>query len=424
MFMSTAGQFGFGTTAPAHAVDVVGNVRASRSMLADTVASNTLSVSNVVTVGSLTAGGATCNTLSVANGANVTGNLRGATILAMNNQVNNQMICLYNNEANLSSTSTNFAGFGIGSNTLRYQVGDTKYHSWYAGNLQVANLSSTQLSVPGAIAAATLSATGALSVAGGSTLAGTSTGALVCNGFQAQVGNAVPILLAGPGANGAQLITDFSTFPVLYGNTGNGSVPTVRLQVTDTGAVTGPYTGVMNLQQSLANATSMASRLFMDANGQFGIGTTVPGQTVDVVGNVRASGNISSAGAVFGAVTAANLAITNTFNIPSLSTGNVSANNLSVSNAFSISALSTGTVNAANVNVTAALTTANASCNNVTVSNSATVTANLYAGNLNTGTFINACVPTGDPGDLISKVYGTADRYGRRDSTPWGGRAW
>ena len=412
MFMSTAGQFGFGTTAPAHAVDVVGNVRASRSMLADTVASNTLSVSNVVTVGSLTAGGATCNTLSVANGANVTGNLRGATILAMNNQVNNQMICLYNNEANLSSTSTNFAGFGIGSNTLRYQVGDTKYHSWYAGNLQVANLSSTQLSVPGAIAAATLSATGALSVAGGSTLAGTSTGALVCNGFQAQVGNAVPVLFAGPGANGAQLITDFSTFPVLYGNTGNGSVPTVRLQVTDTGAVTGPYTGVMNLQQSLANATAMASRLFMDANGQFGIGTTVPGQTVDVVGNVRASGNITSAGAVFGAVTAANLAITNTFNIPSLSTGNVSANNLSVSNAFSISALSTGTVNAVNVNVTTALTTANASCNNVTVSNSATVTANLYAGNLNTGTFINACVPTGDPGDLITKVYGAADRYG------------
>ena len=141
----------------------------------------------------------------------------------------------------------------------------------------------------------------------------------------------MPILFAGPGANGAQLITDFSTFPVTYGGSGNGVVPTVRLQVTDTGATSGPYTGVMNLQQCLANATTMASRLYMNANGQFGLGTITPAHVIDAVGNIRASGTLLAPAAVVDTATSNNLTIINYANV----NGALTATSASVAGAVS-----------------------------------------------------------------------------------------
>ena len=224
----------------------------------------------------------TANALTVTNGATVTGPLTSGALTAASVSTTGNVTA-----ANLNATNSVVATGTVSGATV------TSTGNVNAGRLVVSgNAQSNNLQVSNAAAVTGAVTAGSLSVTGGSTLAGTSTGALVCNGFQAQVGNAVPILFAGPGANGAQLITDFSTFPVLYGNSGNGSVPTVRLQVTDTGATTGPYTGVMNLQQCLANATSMASRVFMNASGQIGLGTTTPAYTLDVNGGVRMNGQL------------------------------------------------------------------------------------------------------------------------------------
>ena len=321
------------------------------------LSANVLMVSNTASVtGTLSA-----NALTVSNSASVTGTLTSGALSTTGNVTAGRAIV----SGNLSAASAALAGgltatgaiVGSGCQATGYtappsqgaylawnrsstgvsafvnqQGGGTGGYEWInynsAGNITAVpatlsaagDLSALRSVATGNVTASNVAVAGALSVTGGSTLAGTSTGALVCNGFQAQVGNAVPILFAGPGANGAQLITDFSTFPVTYGGSGNGVVPTVRLQVTDTGATTGPYTGVMNLQQCLANATSMASRVFMNASGQIGFGTTTPttGYIVDIAGGLRTTGTnfqqASTAGYYLGSALSANNAGFITFN--------------------------------------------------------------------------------------------------------------
>lgn len=74
----------------------------------------------------------------------------------MNQQNQNQVICLYTNDTSLSSTSANYYGFGLNSYTLRYQVpvGSGFYHTWYAGTNQVMQLNSSgQLSATSTVTA-------------------------------------------------------------------------------------------------------------------------------------------------------------------------------------------------------------------------------------------------------------------------------
>ena len=76
-------------------------------------------------------------TVDVAGGARVGG------ILNFNNQLQNQVLSLYNNTDGANSASTSFYGFGINNGTLRYQVPGGQAHTWYSGSTIIANLTTS-----------------------------------------------------------------------------------------------------------------------------------------------------------------------------------------------------------------------------------------------------------------------------------------
>lgn len=65
-----------------------------------------------------------------------------------NNQIQNQVLCLYTNDGVPSSISTNYFGLGINNGTLRYQAANiTDRHAWYASTTQLMTLSPSGMAV-------------------------------------------------------------------------------------------------------------------------------------------------------------------------------------------------------------------------------------------------------------------------------------
>ena len=120
MRITIAGNVGIGTPTPGYLLDVNGSARVTSS----------------VGVGATPQSNAGC--VSV-----------GGT-LWFNNQIQNQMLCLYSSDGVPSSSSTNYYGSGINNQTLRYQVpSGANYHSFMNGTTQLANLTPTGLTVAG-----------------------------------------------------------------------------------------------------------------------------------------------------------------------------------------------------------------------------------------------------------------------------------
>ena len=189
----------------------------------------------------------------------VNGSLRSTGILYSNNQTTNQIICLFTNDGSLSTNSVNFAGFGITSNTLRYQVPIGWGHNWYSSTTMLMNLSGTSLTinVP-TMVSGNLSASGNLMTNG--TILSSSA------------------LVGGSGGGGASVNIDWTTYG--YANNNN---PGVRWQIVDQLS----FQDSINLLQYNSNTGTMLSRIFVNATGQIGINNSNPIYTLDVAGPAR-----------------------------------------------------------------------------------------------------------------------------------------
>ena len=118
---------------------------------------NNLKMLGTATATALTVTGNTSlNTASVSGNtalttASVSGLMTSQNVIFCNNQVVNKMICLYDNDnAPTVTTGTNFNGFGVGNSTMRYQVPGGNVHRFYSGTTELANLSSSGLTLTGA----------------------------------------------------------------------------------------------------------------------------------------------------------------------------------------------------------------------------------------------------------------------------------
>ena len=171
------------------------------------------------------------------------------------------------------------------------------------GSLSLSNSSAASV---GALTANTLAVAGNVTMgaltATSISLTGTSgLGSITANGLQL-TGATAPVEFAGTGGSGAVLNMDWSTYGVGYA--GN-NLPAWRWQMVDAGN----FTGSLNLQQSTTTNTS-TSRMYITTGGLTGFGTTTPAQIVDVVGNVRASGNLIGGGAYLTGNVTANTLVT------------------------------------------------------------------------------------------------------------------
>lgn len=140
--------FGFGTALSALnasniAQGTISNTRlpATLGLVSTTFVGNADGLANIP-VGNLSSKTGTGNVvLDVSpdlRSANVVGNLRVSNVLYMNNQVSNNMICLFGDTI---SSSTNVYGLGIGTGTLRYNSGVN--HTWYTNTVNTMTLGAT-----------------------------------------------------------------------------------------------------------------------------------------------------------------------------------------------------------------------------------------------------------------------------------------
>ena len=148
LVVSNASQVGIGTTSPAYTCDVNGSLRV--------------------------VGGSTMSTLTA-------GTIVSTGVHGFNNQVQNQVLCLFTNDSGgVSSTSTNYYGLGVNSSALRYNVPSNANHIWYINTAEAARITSTglgvlktptcALDVAGTVQGTSLVSTGTLAVSGGVTL--------------------------------------------------------------------------------------------------------------------------------------------------------------------------------------------------------------------------------------------------------------
>ena len=96
----------------------------------------------------------------------VTGSTRVSNVLYMNNQVQNQIMCLYTYDTAPNSASSNYYGFGINGGTLRYNVPASQNHTWYTGASQLATLNGAGLTVSGNVGINTVTPSYTLDVNG------------------------------------------------------------------------------------------------------------------------------------------------------------------------------------------------------------------------------------------------------------------
>ena len=121
---------GVGNITPAYKLDVTGVLRTS---------------SNLLVGGTASIGGTTNSLFSVA--------ASGGASLNMGAGVNNKILSLYDQgTGDAIASASNFYGFGVNANTLRYQVPSaTTNHTFYCGGTQAANFTSGQATFNGQV---------------------------------------------------------------------------------------------------------------------------------------------------------------------------------------------------------------------------------------------------------------------------------
>ena len=128
--IQTGGNVGVGTLTPAYKLDVTGVIRTS---------------SNLLVGGTASFGGTTNSLFSVA--------ASGGASLNMGAGVNSKILSLYDQgTGDAIASASNFYGFGVNANTLRYQVPSaTTNHTFYCGGAQAANFTSGQATFNGQV---------------------------------------------------------------------------------------------------------------------------------------------------------------------------------------------------------------------------------------------------------------------------------
>ena len=264
------------------------SVGGTLSIIGATTFSSTVSVT-----GGTTLAGTTCTTLTASGAANLntisTGAITCTGIQNFNNQIQNQMVCLFTSDASPVSTSTNYYGFGINGGILRYNVPSTSNHVWYVSTAEIARINTIgfgvlktptcPLDVNGTIQGTALISTGGLTAAGASALKGNVT----VGGTTSPVSNLlVQVSSTGTGLVGIDSANSFGACMGVTGaSSGTGQV----------GWCVGAGFG--------GTYTPSSARMVLNTSSQLGINTINPAYNCDISGTLRATG----AGIISGGLT-------------------------------------------------------------------------------------------------------------------------
>ena len=261
------------TFAVGGATSLAGTLAVTGASTLAAVSCTTLSATGATTLASVT-----CTSLAVNGNETVSGTLgvTGTTtmstatvtgILSLNSQITNNMICLYSTDSPLSSSSTNFYGFGVNNSVLRYQVPASNCnHVWYVGTSEVMRANATGVGVFNGAPAYPVDVTG---VARASQL-------LVGNSTDTASYRAISALQSG-----------LATSNGLYFTLGQSATTNNQAEYCFTYIGSGSTSNYLSIGFYGGAATS---RLYYTAGGLFGVGTVTPGYTCDVAGTIRATG--------------------------------------------------------------------------------------------------------------------------------------
>ena len=204
------------------------------------------------------------NTTAPAYTLDVAGIVNHQNVASFNNQLQNQVLCLYTNDSAPNSTSTNYYGLGVNSNILRYNVPysstQVQYHQFFSGaNLLLSLANTCQCLLGGATA------------------------------------TSPNYYIQASGSGGAS-----------YGMDTNGIYGASMGISTSTTNVLGWCVGT-----GQGNFSASSAKMVLTASAQLGINTTAPAFNLDVAGNLRATSTITVQGS--GSTFTCGNSITSTF---------------------------------------------------------------------------------------------------------------
>jgi hypothetical protein len=280
----------------------------------------------------------------------------------------NKIITLYDgNSAENPVSSTNFSGFGIGGNVLRYQVADTSTrHVFFGGSSEYARITSTGISIltgaapnanlhvagniyaSNALSTTNLLATTAnLTTANATTILATTANIVTANATTIYAANSVTttnLVTAGFTSNSTNTTFNFDTITIpfinsttlnvasfanvqtqtIQGSSGQASlIVTGNIYASNALSTANAYlTGTLNVQGtsnlSVANIANIYTTNIVGFVGsqwtgstgspiyyvpQVGVGTSVTTANLTVTGNIYASNSIQTGNLILGGVT-------------------------------------------------------------------------------------------------------------------------
>jgi len=357
MRITSGGNIGIATTAPAHTLDVAGDINASTNIIAGgnlsvtgTISGNgagltALNASNLAsgTVPSAVLSGTYSNALTFSSASNnLAGNGAGLTALNASNLASGtvpsaRISGTYGNALTFSSASNSFTGNGAGLTNVAATtaatattasglsctgcVGNTQLGVNYAGSTSQGGAAANALLLNGNASSAFQTAgsyavtTGPNSFTGNQTVTGGSVGigttgpvsALNVAGttgltwtFGTGVNNLGLATFGTPGTGGSLYIntpSGSSTYQSGLGIDGTYGTPSQQsvINIKALGVKSGGGYG-SQLAFWTTSGTALNQQMTIDMNGNVGIGTTTPAHVLDVVGDINASTNINAGG--------------------------------------------------------------------------------------------------------------------------------
>lgn len=277
-------------------------------------------------------------------------------LLYFNNQIQNQMICLWSNSSP-SSAATDYYGFGINNTNLRYNVPATRNHTWWVNTLQMMNLNSLGLTLNTGLSMNF----NTIYIGGSGDPSNTLSYDPVVNG------------LALIGSGGGRLMS-YGGVTALYWSSTGLTAPTGNVVISggalvvNNGPVLAQLVSSTNLVSQTANVVSLSAQ-----SGAINLLTAQTSSLGNVIGPLTVSGDIIFTGNlkqtmfantpggglpsyIFANVSAGNLVVTNQANINSLGASTIFCSNIfGYGTPVGISIAPTGSVGVANPNPQTAL---------------------------------------------------------------------